>query len=191
MMRVVIPSALAFDSVGDGQFFLPYEPLVVTMKMNSVMDKAAYEKHLADLEAEKEAEAERLKAAEPGRIAKYIKANKIVETPTESGLYIIRQEEGEGNVAQWGDAVSVHYILSNIDGDELESSYKYGEPMHFTLGQDQMIPAIEEAVMTMAPGAKVTVISPSSLAYGDRVIHKELLPAYSPIVIELELVEIK
>ena len=53
-----------------------------------------------------------------------------------------------------------------------------------------MIPAIEEAVMTMAPGAKVTLLTPSSLAFGEFDLG-ETLPPYSPLKIELELVEIK
>ena len=160
------------------------------MKMNSVMDKAAYDKRQAEAEAAKEAEAERMMAAEAVRIANYVKANGITETPTESGIYIIRQEEGEGNVAQWGDEVSVHYILSNLDGDMVDSSYEYGEPMQFTIGKGEMVPAIEEALMTMAPGAKATVVSPSSQGFGDIAIN-EKMPSYSPLVIELELVEIK
>ena len=190
-MRFVIPSALAFDSTGYEQFIQPYTPLVVLMKMNSVMDKEAYEKHQAALEAEKEAEKARLMALESQMMDDYINANGITETPTESGLYIIRQEEGEGDVAQWGDEVSVHYILSNLKGDEVESSYYYDQPISFKIGNNEMIPAIEEALMTMAPGAKVTLVSPSALAFGEYEIDKELLPPYSPLVIELELVEIK
>jgi FKBP-type peptidyl-prolyl cis-trans isomerase len=125
------------------------------------------------------------------KIEEYIKANGITETPTETGLYIIRQEDGEGEVAQWGDEVSVHYIMSNLNGDELESSYNYGQPITFQLGKDMSLPAMEEALMTMAPGAKVTLISPSALAFGDYEVDKDLLPAYSPLVIELELVEVK
>jgi FKBP-type peptidyl-prolyl cis-trans isomerase len=53
-----------------------------------------------------------------------------------------------------------------------------------------MIPAIEEALMTMAPGAKVTVVTPSSQGFADIAID-EKMPAYSPLVIELELMEIK
>ena len=189
-MRFVVPSELAFDSTGYEQFIPPYTPLVVLMKMNSVMDKASYDQHQADLEAAKGAEVERILAAETVRIANYVKANNIIETPTESGIYIIRQEEGKGNVAQWGDQVSVHYILSNLDGDVVDSSYDYGEPMHFTMGKGEMIPAIEEALMTMAPGAKVTVVTPSSQGFADIAID-EKMPAYSPLVIELELVEIK
>ena len=190
-MRFVIPSALAFDSAGYDRFIQPYMPLVVVMKMNSVMDKEAYYQKMAALEAEEKAEKERLQALEIKKIEEYVKANGITEEPTETGLYIIRQEEGEGDLVQWGDTVAVHYILGNLNGDEVESSYNYGQPITFKVGNNMMIPAIEEALMTMAPGAKVTLVSPSSLAFGDYEVDKELLPAYSPLVIELELVEVK
>jgi len=190
MMRFVIPSELAFDSTGYEQYILPYTPLVVRIKMNHVMDKAAYEKRQADLEAEKEAEKARLMALESKTISNYIKAKGIVETPTESGLYIIRQEEGKGDLAQWGDEVGVHYVLKNLNDEQLESSYDYERPMYFKIGSGQMIAAIEEALMTMAPGAKVTLITPSALAFGEYDLG-ETLPPYSPLIIELELVEVK
>ena len=189
-MRFVIPSALAFDTAGYEQYILPYTPLVVLLKMNSVMDQAAYQKRQAALEAEKEAERERKLASERKAIADFIKTNSITETPTESGLYIIRQEEGTGKVAQWGDEVSVHYILSTLDGKEVESSYDYDQPISFGIGNGEMVPAIEEALMTMAPGAKVTLVTPSELAFGEFDLG-EILPPFSPLKIELELVSVK
>jgi peptidylprolyl isomerase len=189
-LRCVIPSALAFDSVGYEQYIEPYTPMVVLLKMNDVMDKAVYEKRLAAQKAKEEAEKNRLVALESKSIADYIKSNGIAEAPTESGLYILRQQEGEGNVAQWGDEVGVHYILKNLKGEQLESSYDYEKPMYFKIGSGQMIPAIEEAVMTMAPGAKVSLVTPSALAFGEFDLG-ETLPPYSPLLIELELVEIK
>ena len=175
-MRFVIPSELAFDSAGYEQYILPYTSLVVKMRMNSVMDKAAYEKYQAALEAEKEAEMNRLMALEDKTIADYILANGIIEAPTESGLYILRQEEGEGNVAQWGDEVAVHYVLKNLKDEQLESSYDYERPMYFKIGGGEMIPAIEEALMTMAPGAKVTLITPSTLDFGEFDLGENLPP---------------
>lgn len=189
-MRFVIPSALAFDTAGYEQYILPYTPLVVLLKMNSVMDQAAYQKRQVALEAEKEAERERKLASERKAIADFIKTNSITETPTESGLYIIRQEEGTGKVAQWGDEVSVHYILSTLDGKEVESSYDYDQPISFGIGNGEMVPAIEEALMTMAPGAKVTLVTPSELAFGEFDLG-EILPPFSPLKIELELVSVK
>ena len=189
-MRFVIPSSLAFDSIGYQQFILPYTPLVARLKMNSVMDKATYDKRQMEKTAKMEAEKNRRMALEEKAISDYIKANGITETPTESGLYILNQVEGQGNVAQWGDEVAVHYVLKNLKGEQLESSYDYERPMYFKIGGGEMIPAIEEALMTMAPGAKATLITPSSLAFGE-VDLGETLPAYSPLLIELELVEIK
>ena len=190
MMRFVIPSELAFDSTGYEQYILPYTPLIVKLKMNHVMDKEAYEKRQAVLEAQKEAERDRMLALESKAIADYINAKGITETPTESGLYIIRQEEGEGDVVQWGDEVAVHYVLKNLNDEQLESSYDYERPMYFKIGGGEMIPAIEEALMTMAPGAKVILITPSALAFGGFDLG-ETLPPYSPLKIELELVEVK
>ena len=189
-MRFVIPSSMAFDSVGYGYFILPYTPMVVRLKMNSVMDKATYEKRQMAKAAEMEAEKNRLMALESESIADYIKSHGITEAPTESGLYILNQKEGLGNVAQWGDDVTVHFIIKNIKDEQLESSYDHGEPIPFKIGLGEMFPAIEEAVMTMSKGAKVTLVTPSALAFGEADLG-EILPPYSPLVIELELVEIK
>lgn len=190
-MRFVLPSELAFDSVGYESHIDPYTPLVVLLKMNSVMDKATYDKKMEALQAQKEAVAKRLMSLEQKTMEDYLKANGITEQPTESGLVIIRKEEGTGPVAQWGDEVTVHYVMSNLKGELLESSYEYEHPVTFKIGNNEMLPAIEEAVMTMSKGSKVSLVSPSALAFGDFVIDEDLLPAYSPLKIDLELVEIK
>ena len=191
VMRFVIPSELGFGSEGYRGVAAPYEPIVAKLTMNEVMNKEAYDKKMAAQEAKAEAEKQQRLAMEKGLIEAYLQKNGIDEKPTESGLYILKEQEGTGSVAQWGDVVAVHYTLYNLDGDEIESSYGYGEPMRFTIGNGEMIPCIEEAVMTMAPGAKVTLVSPSNLGFGEFAIHEELLPAYSPLVIDLELVSIE
>ena len=190
MMRFVVPSALAFDSVGYQHFIQPYTPLVVEMRMNSVMDKAAYDKMMAEEEAAYEAEKAKRQVEEGKTIAAYIAANGVTQEPTESGLYIFLVEAGKGALAQWGDVVSVHCVLRNLQGEIIDSTYGEGEPMSFTIGEGDMVPAIEEAVMTMAPGSKVTVLTPSELAFGEMDLG-EMLPPYTPLLIDLELVEVK
>ena len=64
-MRYVVPSELAFDSLGYHSVIAPYAPLVMTVKLNSIMDEAAYREKQAALEAEKAAkEAAEAPAAE-------------------------------------------------------------------------------------------------------------------------------
>lgn len=190
-IRFVIPSELAFDSTGYHGMIGPYAPLVVDLKMNEILDQAGYDAKQARIKTEEEAEKERLSLQESRLIEQYIKDNAIAVKPTETGIYIIPVEDGMGDLAQWGDTVSVHYALNNLKGELVESSYDYGEPMTFVIGQGMMIPAIEDAVMTMAPGAKVKVVTPSSQAFGEVAVDEELLPAYSPMMIELELVSVK
>ena len=157
--------------------------------VHEILSKEQYDKKIEEQEKQRQAEAERMMALEETMISDYVEKNGITETPTESGLYIINEEEGSGEMAQWGETVKVHYIIHNLKGDFVESSYDY-DPLPFTIGQGEMILAIEEAVMTMKEGAKVRLVTPSSLAFGEYVIDEELLPAYSPMVIDLELVEI-
>ena len=190
-MRFVIPSKLAFDSLGYEHYIEPYTPLVVMLKMNSVVDKETYERQQAAQKAEKEAEKERKLKLENEAIAAWIKDNDVKESPTESGLYIIRLKEGAGDLAKSDDMVSVHYELINMDGVVLESSYDYDSPLSFKLGNGEMIPAIEEALLTMAPGEKVKLIVPSRLGFGEVSIDDEWLPAYTPLIIDLELVSIQ
>lgn len=189
-MHFVVPSSLAFDSTGYDPFIQPYAPMIVDMQMKRVMDQAAYDKLMAERAAELEAERARLQAQEDKAIEAYIAANHITDSPTESGLYLFPTKEGEGELAQWGDDVAVHYVLRNLQGEQIESSYEYGEPMVFKIGSGEMVPAVEEAVMTMNPGSKVTVLTPSKLAFGEFDLG-EMLPPYSPLLIDLELVEIK
>ena len=190
-MRFVIPSALAYDSLGYERYIEPYTPLVVYLKMNSVVDKVKYEKQQAVLKAEKEAERERKLKLENEAIASWIKENDIKELPTESGLYIIRKKEGAGDLAKAGDIVSAHIELINLEGVILESTYDFDSPVTFKLGNGEMIPAIEEALLTMAPGEKVKLIVPSRLGFGEVSIDDEWLPAYTPLIIDLELVSIQ
>ena len=177
-MSFIVPSELGFDSIGYGGYIKPYDPLTARLRMNEIIDQADYE-----------ANKERMKAQEAGLIEQYIKNNNITVEPTETGLYIIPIEAGEGEVAKWGDMVNVYYTLSTLKGDLLESGYDFGEPMTFTIGRMEMISAIEDAVMTMAPGAKVKIVTPSNQAFGEIKMGDEL-PPYSPLVIELELVSI-
>jgi peptidylprolyl isomerase len=64
-----------------------------------------------------------------------------------------------------GDTVKVHYTGKLSDGTVFDSS-KDREPLEFTLGQGQIIPGFEEAVVGMELGeSKVTEIS-ADKAYG-------------------------
>jgi len=70
-------------------------------------------------------------------------------------------------VAGIGDTVKVHYTGRLVDGTVFETSVG-SEPLEFTLGQDQMPPGFEQAVIGMQVGESKTVTIPVDQAYGPR-----------------------
>lgn len=67
--------------------------------------------------------------------------------------------------AQNGDSVKVHYTGKLDDGSVFDSSVD-GDPMEFELGQEQLIPGFEKAVIGMEVGQSKSVTIPADEAYG-------------------------
>jgi FKBP-type peptidyl-prolyl cis-trans isomerase 2 len=61
--------------------------------------------------------------------------------------------------------VKVHYTGKFEDGTVFDSS-EQREPLEFTIGENQVIPGFEQAVMGMNPGESKTVTIPADEAYG-------------------------
>lgn len=67
--------------------------------------------------------------------------------------------------AQQGDTVQVHYTGRLDDGTIFDSSIER-EPIEFTIGQRQLIPGFERAVVGLSPGDSTEVTIESEEAYG-------------------------
>tara|TARA_R100000315_G_C5184436_1_gene107193 strand:- start:199 stop:627 length:429 start_codon:yes stop_codon:yes gene_type:complete len=66
-----------------------------------------------------------------------------------------------------GQKVNVHYVGTLKDGTEFDSSRKRGNPLSFTLGSGQILPAFEKAVQTMDIGERKTFSLTATEAYGE------------------------
>lgn len=69
--------------------------------------------------------------------------------------------------AKPGDKVKVHYTGTLEDGTRFDSS-EGREPLEFTVGEGNVIPGVDEAVVGMSPGDNKTVTVPPQQAYGPR-----------------------
>jgi FKBP-type peptidyl-prolyl cis-trans isomerase len=98
---------------------------------------------------------------------------------------------GKGREARAGDAVSVQYTGTLLDGTKFDSSYDHGgEPFKFTLGQGQVIKGWDEGVVGMKVGGKRRLRIPSDLAYGERG-SPPTIPPGAALVFDVELVSIE
>lgn len=63
--------------------------------------------------------------------------------------------------------VTFHYTLTDPDGVQIDSSIGH-EPLSFLEGQAQIIPGLEEHLLTLQPAEKGRVTVPAAEAYGAR-----------------------
>ncbi|MGB2842771.1 MAG: peptidylprolyl isomerase [Halobacteriota archaeon] len=84
--------------------------------------------------------------------------------------------------AKHGDTVKVHYTGKLEDGTIFDTSVDC-DPLQFTIGEGQIIPGFEQAVLGMNPGESKTIKIPTDEAYGTRreemvmVVDRNQLPA--------------
>ncbi|NLA38754.1 MAG: peptidylprolyl isomerase [Methanomicrobiales archaeon] len=67
--------------------------------------------------------------------------------------------------AKEGDTVRVHYTGKLEDGTIFDTSSE-GSPLEFTIGEGEIIPGFEQAVIGMEPGEAKTARIPPEKAYG-------------------------
>ena len=185
----VIPSSLAFDSVGLENTVLPYTSFKLNVKNTDILTQKEYDEEQQRLRDAEEAENLKRLAEEPARIEKFIKEHNVNVAPSETGVYYLEIAKGTGPMVDNGDLVSIHYNLYNIDDKLIETSFD-GEPLQFVYGNNEMVPGIEEAVGNMRVGGKATIIVPSVMGFGDIAIDKDL-PAYSTVIFDLELIDVQ
>jgi FKBP-type peptidyl-prolyl cis-trans isomerase FklB len=96
--------------------------------------------------------------------------------------------EGSGDSPKAEDTVTFNYKATSIDGKELDSSAKRGQPGKAVVGH-YPIAGVKEALQSMQPGAKWELFIPSSLAFGDAGAGQNVEPG-AAIIYEIELLSV-
>ncbi len=110
------------------------------------------------------------------------------EFVTQSGLKYIIQSAGDGERAEEGDIVSVHYVGRLENGKEFDNSYKRGQPFTFPLGRGKVVRGWDEGIALLNVGDSVTLTIPPDLGYGARKMG--VIPANSVLIFDVKLVAI-
>ena len=139
-------------------------------------------KYFEELEAKMNAE-----NIEKGKafLAENAKKEGVVSLP--SGLQYQVIKEGEGKKPSATDRVKCHYEGTLIDGTLFDSSIKRGQPAVF--GLNQVIKGWTEGLQLMGEGAKYRFFIPSELGYGAQQAG-EMIPPYSTLIFDVELIEV-
>ncbi|MGC9471644.1 MAG: FKBP-type peptidyl-prolyl cis-trans isomerase [Bacteroidales bacterium] len=106
---------------------------------------------------------------------------------TESGLQYKILEEGTGASPDENDIVHVRYRGTLIDSTEFDASGE--ETVSFPV--NSVIPGWTEVLQLMKEGSKWMVYIPQELAYGSSEMGGGVIPPFSTLIFEIELVEVE
>ena len=158
------------------------DPLYLDVKLYGLMKKADFEKAKAEFDAQ----LDERKVKEVEEIDEYLQKHPGMKQ-TSMGVYMKTVKKGNGPKVEPLQQVKVHYTGRFVDGTVFDSSVERGTPFTFTVGAGEVIPGWDATVSDMKVGDKVTVLIPSSMAYGEG---RQGIPPYSPLEFDIELLEI-
>ena len=160
------------------------EPAVSFQEAGQLLDK-----YFAEIEAEKQAEAEAMGAAmrEEGEVFLKMNAEKEGVVTLPSGLQYKVLQEGSGKKPSATSQVKCHYEGTLLNGAKFDSSYDRNSPAVF--GLNQVIPGWTEGVQLMSEGAKYEFYIPYDLAYGAHGA-PGAIPPYATLKFVVELIQV-
>ena len=107
-------------------------------------------------------------------------------TKAPAGFWYTDIAAGQGEVAEPGRTVRVHYTGWLPDGKKFDSSRDRGEPFAFTLGAGQVITGWDEGVKGMRVGGRRKLVLPPAMAYGEAGAPPDIPPG-STLVFDVEV----
>ena len=108
---------------------------------------------------------------------------------SESNLVIEEIVIGDGDEAQAGRVVSVHYTGWLTDGVKFDSSVDRNEPFDFPLGRGYVIRGWDEGVAGMKVGGKRKLTIPPEMGYGARGAGG-VIPPNATLLFEVDLLAV-
>jgi len=123
---------------------------------------------------------------EPTDIASYLAKNHPEAKPDADSLFILSKTNGAGKQVMDGDSIEMAYKGYLFDGTVFDQSHP-GEGLKFVY--TKTVPLIKGWVAllpTMREGDKITVLIPSSRAYGANGAGGAIQP-YTPLIFDMEL----
>jgi FKBP-type peptidyl-prolyl cis-trans isomerase FkpA len=180
--------------------YLVYEIKVEKVIPRGNQTEAVFNTHITDYF---KALADAVKKQEPAKIKKYVSDKNIKGTTTASGLVYQITKTGSGPNAVAGDTVLVNYtgkflndkiFDTSVKADAMKDPKQYDprrtyEPVKFPIGVGRVIKGWDEGLQMLNAGSKVTLVVPSSLAYGEQGAPPRIGP-FTPVAFDIELIKI-
>lgn len=174
--KTAIPASMKFQS--------PIKVYVRALRVRTP------EEHAQDMQREKE-RIEKGEFEEKKILEKYLADNNITAQPIANGMYHIKIREGTGISPDSGNITLLNYRGTFLNGRCFDFSYE-SQPFEYVIGQkDQLIKGLEIGVCRMREGERAKFIIPSYLAYGSAGSANQIVPPFTTVIYEVELLKVQ
>lgn len=124
-------------------------------------------------------------------LRQFLEEEKLAVEPTTSGIYRLKIRDGRGPVIREGDTVTVNYEGRFLNGKFFDSTIRRNQPFQFVYGTEwQVVKGLEEAIGMMREGEKSLFILPSEMAFGTDGSSTGIIPPFTSLIFEVEILSV-
>lgn len=124
-------------------------------------------------------------------LQKYIADSSITAQPIANGMYYIKIAEGNGNPPDSGSVAVINYRGYFLNGKLFDSTYDTQPFEYIMAGEEQLIHGLETGLRRMREGEKAKFIIPSHLAFGSSGSSTGIVPPFTTVIYEVELLKVQ
>lgn len=170
--------------LGMGDYPYGGKPVIADVKLLKIMSKKSIEM----AEDQFREQRKELRMREDSLIYAY--ANEHHLNSIHKGIYYTCNRKGNGPKAKKNKTVQILFRALRLDNTEFERMMNPNDPCTFVVGKDQIARGVDIMVQEMNEGDQITVVVPSSLAFGDMGSEVYGIPPFTPVVYEIELLKV-
>jgi FKBP-type peptidyl-prolyl cis-trans isomerase FkpA len=124
-------------------------------------------------------------------LKQFISAEKPGIKPLPSGIYYLNLRPGKGKKVELGDTLTLNYEGRFLNGKFFDSTVKRHQPFQFVYGTEwQVIKGLEQAIGMMREGERSLFILPSELGYGNTGSSTGVIPPFTSLIFEVEILKV-
>lgn len=124
---------------------------------------------------------------EQKRISDYVAGQGFTNSLVQPAVWYKIDVSGTGNPLSFGDVMEITYRGSFLTGEPMD---EMDEVLAFVLGEEgQVIDGLTYGLIGAVPGEKRTIVISSQFAFGDSGSSTGIIPPFTPLVYEVEILE--
>ena len=173
------------EFLGMGDYPYGKTPVYVDVKLLKILSK----ENIATAEEVYLEQRKELRQQEDSLVKAYANENHF--NNIHKGIYYTYNRKGNGARARKNKTAEILYKGRRLNNEVFDSWMDLEHPRSFEVGKDQIARGIDIMVQEMNEGDQITVVLPSSLAFGDKGDEAFKIPPFTPVVYEIELLQVK